>query len=94
LVARYAPTVKANIVAESSSHTSVESNPFLWQAIYPKFKSQRPYYNPSGKYCVKLFLAGKWRKVTVSDVLPVEADGRPAIASSSEAYELWPSSKR
>ena len=65
--------------------------PFLWHALYPKNKAGRACYNPSGKYCVKLFLAAKWRKVKISDTLPISADGRPAIASSSELYELWPS---
>eukprot|EP01041_Mallomonas_annulata_P000153 gene153-257_t len=66
--------------------------PYLWRAIYPKCRgSERPCFNPAGKYCVRLYLGGKWRKVTVSDVLPLASDGRPAIACSSEKYELWPS---
>ena len=39
---------------------------------------------------MRLFLAGKWRKVTVSDVVPVGLDGKPLIASSVQQLELWP----
>jgi Calpain family cysteine protease len=61
----------------------------LWNSIYPQLPSGRPVYNASGKYAVKLFLAGKWRKVIVTDVIPMTADG-PAIASSQELLEMWP----
>jgi hypothetical protein len=61
----------------------------LWNSIYPQLPSGRPVYNASGKYAVKLFLAGKWRKVIVTDMIPMTADG-PAIASSQEPLELWP----
>lgn len=64
--------------------------PFLWRAIYPQTSHGRPCYNPGGKYCVKLFLAGKWRLVTVSDTVPIREDGLPAIATSSNPLELWP----
>jgi len=81
LVAQYAPGVLK---------TQKDSFPFLWQAIYPKGPADKPIFNSSGKYCVKLFVAGKWRKITISDKLPVSKDGKPAIACSSEQTELWP----
>jgi hypothetical protein len=37
----------------------------LWNSIYPQLPSGKPVYNASGKYAVKLFLAGKWRKVMI-----------------------------
>lgn len=61
----------------------------LWNSIYPQLPSGKPVYNASGKYAVKLFLAGKWRKIIVTDTIPITADG-PAIASSQESLELWP----
>jgi hypothetical protein len=64
--------------------------PFLWRAVYPQLPSGKPCYNKCGKYCVKLFVGGKWRKVTVTDLFPVQ-DGFRAIASSSNPLELWPS---
>eukprot|EP01035_Chromulina_nebulosa_P019433 gene19433-25313_t len=49
----------------------------------------KPCYNPSGKYVVKLFLCGKWRKVYINDSIPIQSDGSIGIASSSDKYELW-----
>ena len=63
---------------------------FLWRAIYPQLPSGKPVYNPAGKYCVRLFLAGQWRRVFVDDSVPVTADGRPAVACSQDQLELWP----
>jgi hypothetical protein len=68
---------------------------YLWKAIYPKSqntdsKSERSCYNPSGRYCVRLFFAGKWRKVYVNDMIPVHEDGSWALTRSSDQYELWP----
>jgi hypothetical protein len=43
----------------------------LWNSIYPQLPSGKPVYNASGKYAVKLFLAGKWRKVTLCSYIYV-----------------------
>lgn len=64
--------------------------PFLWRAIYPQLPSGKPCYNKAGKYCVKVFVGGRWRKVTVTDIFPVE-NGQIMLASSTNPYELWPS---
>ena len=79
----------APAIIVSHSDDSLNSN-YLWRGIYPKLKSGKPCYNPAGKYCVRLFLAGKWRKVYVDDVIPIRDDGRPALATSSNILELWP----
>lgn len=63
---------------------------FLWQSIYPKLPNGRPCYNPAGKYIVKLFLAGHWRRIVVNDVYPVDSNGTPVIVSSLNILELWP----
>ena len=42
------------------------------------------------KYCVRLYLAGEWRRVFVDDSVPLTVDGNPALASSSDRLELWP----
>ena len=65
-------------------------NLFLWNSIWPKLPSGRPCYNPAGKYYVRLYLCGKWRKVTVSDIVPVDESGRILIASSAHPVEMWP----
>lgn len=47
-------------------------------------------YNPAGKYAVKLFFMGCWRKVLVDDNIPFDALGRPLLPVSSNPLELWP----
>ena len=44
---------------------------FLWELIYPQDEEGVPLFNPNGKYIVKLFLQGKWRKVLIDDVVPI-----------------------
>jgi Calpain family cysteine protease len=89
------------IIAEFARKNSIytaELNPsdnrapnsrFLWNSIYPQLCTGRPVYNPTGKYSVRLFLGGKWRKVQVTDMVPIGSSGC-AIARSAEPYELWP----
>jgi hypothetical protein len=62
----------------------------LWDSIYPKGKDGLPMYNPSGRYAVKLFWLGAWRKVIVDDRIPCSADGKPIVISSPLISELWP----
>lgn len=76
---------------EASRHLLTESNQYFWEAIYPQNEHRVPIYNPGGKYCVKLFVHGKWRKVVVDDRLPLDAEGNVRILSSSDPKELWPS---
>ena len=63
---------------------------FLWDCIYPKGKDGLPIYNPSGKYVVKLFWLGCWRKITVDDRIPCSSDGKPIVVSSPIISEIWP----
>ncbi len=96
LIARLGPSI-IQTKSEIDSSAPVNSIPFgtsgmeyLWNAIYPKLPNGRPCYNPNGKYCVRLYLGGKWRKIIVSDEVPVDNDNIPIIASSSNKLELWP----
>jgi hypothetical protein len=63
---------------------------YPWEFIYPKAKDGLPMYNASGKYIVKLFWLGSWRKITVDDRIPVDANGKPLLVSSPFIHELWP----
>ena len=38
---------------------------------------QVPCYNPCGRYAIKLFAAGRWRKVEVDDCIPLDATRSP-----------------
>lgn len=62
----------------------------LWDSIYPKNKDGSPMYNASGKYAVKLFWLGAWRKVIVDDRIPCSVDGKPLVITSPTIQELWP----
>ena len=91
LIARFAPAI-INSISNRVNPTEKESSqfPYLWNAIYPQTASGIPCYNPAGKYCVKVFLGGKWRKVVCTDNVAVRDDGLPAYASSVIGLELWP----
>ena len=62
-----------------------------WDCIYPKGKDGTPMYNSSGKYAIKLYWLGAWRKVFVDDRVPVDANGKNLLLVSPNANELWPS---
>uniref|UniRef100_K3WRR6 Calpain catalytic domain-containing protein n=1 Tax=Globisporangium ultimum (strain ATCC 200006 / CBS 805.95 / DAOM BR144) TaxID=431595 RepID=K3WRR6_GLOUD len=65
--------------------------PFLWRAIYPQDPATgTPIYNPGGKYSVKLFVLGKWRRVDIDDKLPVGDEGNIVYLTSSMKSEIWP----
>lgn len=85
IVSEYAQKIGSTVDSAESS----APDRYLWNSIYPQLPSGKPVYNASGKYAVKLFLAGKWRKVLVTDTVPVGMEG-PALASSQEPLELWP----
>jgi hypothetical protein len=76
---------------ESNNGDDVSPVPFLWQAVYPQDSAGHPMYNPGGKYSVKLFVFGRWRRVDVDDLLPVDADGNVVYLASSMRSEIWPS---
>ena len=46
--------------------------------------------NPNGKYVVKLYWLGKWRKVVVDDSIPCDSNGAPLLVTSSNSNEIWP----
>ena len=78
-------------VERFSDRCDLSPQNFLWRSIYPQSAEGRPCFNPSGKYCVKLHLAGAWRRVAISDSVPVDAEGALLLAQSSDPLELWPS---
>ncbi|KAJ3357687.1 hypothetical protein HDU83_004842 [Entophlyctis luteolus] len=61
-----------------------------WENLYPKSKDGLPMYNASGRYAVKLFWLGCWRKVIVDDRIPVDDLNRPLLVFSPTAQEIWP----
>jgi calpain-7 len=58
--------------------------------IYPQNNRGIPIYNPSGKYLVKLFYNGVYRKVVIDDRLPVTENTKRLLCSASkDPTELW-----
>ncbi|KAJ1564608.1 hypothetical protein HK096_007125, partial [Nowakowskiella sp. JEL0078] len=58
-----------------------------WDHVYPKGKDGLPMYNPHGKYAVKLWWLGSWKKVVVDDKIPVDVNGKPLIIGLGN--EIW-----
>jgi hypothetical protein len=59
--------------------------------IYPQDKNGVPIYNPSGKYWVKLYHMGKYRKIEIDDRFPVNKETYDYFfPQCSSPLELWP----
>mmetsp|Transcript_116903 Transcript_116903/g.203453 ORF Transcript_116903/g.203453 Transcript_116903/m.203453 type:complete len:1257 (-) Transcript_116903:77-3847(-) len=65
---------------------------YLWELISPQEPIDGvtfPVYNPMGKYVVKLYFQGAWRKVVIDDRLPTDGPG-DSLFTATEAKEIWP----
>ena len=65
-----------------------------WHQIYALNKAggkeHKPLVNPAGKYAVKVFWVGKWRKVIIDDAMPCTEEGLCLLPLSSNQNEIWP----
>lgn len=78
------------LLAVEQAQRYIPAGSYLWELVYPHAPGTcHPVYNPFGKYAVKLFVAGAFRKVVVDDRLPVDVLGRPLLTTTS-LKELWP----
>eukprot|EP01084_Bolivina_argentea_P008901 16650_1 len=56
--------------------------------IFPQ-KNGMPIYNPYGKYAIKLYINGCYRKVEIDDYLPVSHSGKLLCSYSNNINEFW-----
>eukprot|EP00057_Strongylocentrotus_purpuratus_P006163 XP_011660637.1 PREDICTED: androglobin isoform X28 [Strongylocentrotus purpuratus] len=65
-----------------------------WDHIYALCKVGKaphlPLYNPHGKYIIRVYWMGTWRKVTVDDTIPFDDNGKMLLPCSRLTHELWP----
>ncbi|KAJ1675591.1 cysteine protease [Spiromyces aspiralis] len=72
----------------SAAHERRFKRPLVTSHIYPQNEDGVPMYNPSGKYIVRLFVNGCWRKVVVDDYFPISESGK-LMCTYTTTNDAW-----
>ena len=77
------------IVAQCQS--MIAPGNYAWELVHPQAGPipNCPTYNPFGKYAVKLFIGGAYRRIIIDDKLPCDANGH-SLLTVTEHKEIWP----
>ncbi|KAF8526006.1 hypothetical protein BU17DRAFT_41274 [Hysterangium stoloniferum] len=59
-------------------------------SLYPQHVTGLPLLASNGKYAVRVFLNGTWRKVVIDDTLPFSPTGQLLGVSTGKKQVLWP----
>ncbi|EGO00763.1 hypothetical protein SERLA73DRAFT_178686 [Serpula lacrymans var. lacrymans S7.3] len=63
----------------------------LLSSLFPQGQDSMPVLSPEGRYDVKIFVNGEYRRVIVDDKLPFNCDGVLIGLSTGSKLQLWPS---